>query len=150
MIRDELQQDKRLSEIENLETQYGTCRFCGQLVTIHPLFPWAHDKLDECACEICGCTKSTIYAGRKERKERAAELIELKFGVSSQEDDYFIENCETVCALLNSIASAVIDEIIGKTSVRITDTIKCDISLNSDGSKIKVCRTITHKDTEET
>lgn len=151
MIRDELrkERDERFDS-EDLEVQYGTCKFCGQVATIHPAFgPWDQEKLDECASEVCGCPKAIIYSGRKERLEKAAKLIDMKFGHSSQEDDYFIEDCGEVCELLNNIARAVIYERVGKTSVRITAKIKCDISLNAKTGKIKIERTIVHKDTEE-
>lgn len=152
MLRDELrnERDERWDEVANLEVQYGTCRFCGQLATIHPLLgPWDQDKLDECASEICGCETAKLYSKRKERLEQAAKLIDMKFGHSSQEDDYFIDDCNDVCELLNTVARAVIYEKVGKTSVRINAKIKCDISLNSKTGKIKIERTIIHKDTEE-
>lgn len=152
MLREELrnEKDERWSEVAELEVQYGKCKFCGQIATIHPLLgPWSDEKLDECASEICGCEKSKLYAGRKERLEQAAKLIDINFGHSSQENDYFIDDCNDVCELLNIVAKSVIYGKVEKTSVRINAKLKCDISLNSKTRKIKIERTIIKKSTEE-
>lgn len=149
MLRKELRDTNRLDEA-GLEVQYGTCRFCHQLVSIYPLIgPWPQDKADECAAEICGCPRSVTYAGRKQRKERADELIRIKFGGAAMTDEDYIENSVKVCECLSIIASAVVDELIGKTTVSVTGRIKCTISLNARGDKIKIERTITKKDTGE-
>ena len=148
MLRDDLKEEQDY-EFDDETTQYGTCRFCKQIKAIHPLFPWDQETLDECASEICGCTGSQIYAARKKRVEKAAKLIEQKFGHSIDDDDYNMEYCAGVCEILNNIAKAVSEEKIGKTTIRITGKVKCDISLSKQG-KIKIERTITHKDTDET
>lgn len=152
MIRDELRNEKdpRWEGVADLEVQYGTCKFCGQIATIRPIFgPWEQSKLDECASEICGCEDAKRYAGRKERLEKAEELIDLKFGHSSQEDDYFIDDCPAVCKLLKAIANATINEKVEKVSVRINPKLKCDISISAKTGRVKIDRTILHKDTEE-
>ncbi len=139
----------QLSTTEEIETQYGVCKFCGQRVAIHPLFPWDDDKLNECASEICGCPSSQVYAKTKNRLERADKIIDRKFNHGSPEDDYNPENCLEVCELLKHIAKAVSKETIISASVKLTGTMKCSISLNGDGSKIKIKRSSTYKDEEE-
>lgn len=148
MLRNEIKSEDRKATAPGV--QYGTCRFCGQVSAIEPATgSWDQKKLDECATETCSCEKAKVYAGRKERLELTAKLIEEKFGHSSQEDDYFIEDCQEVCELLNTVARAVVYGRIEKATVRINAKIKCDISLNKKSGRIKIDRTIVHKDCEE-
>lgn len=149
MLKNELltEHDERYDE---LKAEYGTCRFCGQVRALFPIIgPWEQEKLDECASEICGCIQSDEYAHRKERFEIADALIIRKFGHSLPDCGYMQGDCNAVCELLSSIASAVINEKVGKTTVRINSHIKCDISVNSKTGKVKIDRTITHKDSAE-
>lgn len=151
MLRDEMikREDPRWEIPDNMEAQYGTCKFCNQIHMVLPLFgPWDQVKLDEAAIEECDCSLAKAYTGRKERKEQAAKLIEVKFGKSSPEDDYKPENIEAVVGLLNTIADAVIDCKVGAVTVQVTYNTKCSIRLNADGTKIKIKRSITHTDEE--
>ena len=133
------------------KAQEGCCRFCGQIIAIFPKdgATWDRDDLDECASEMCGCNSSFIYRENKAQKERAATLIKLKFGQNNPDDpDSIIPEPCKVTAILGYLAEAAVDGIISKASVKITPTVKADISMTAK-EKIKIERTITHKDSDE-
>lgn len=141
------EKDERYKEIE---VQYGACRFCGQIRAIFPLEgPWDDEQLNECASEICTCSGAQNYVGIKERLECASEIIANKFGHPISESGYYEESCSDVCDLLNAAAKAVAYEKVAKISVKVNTAIKCDMSLSAKTGKIKIDRTITRKDTEE-
>lgn len=151
MLRDKLRVHEKDERFEDLECQVGTCKFCGQMKNIYPLLPpWTQEEVDECASETCGCPQSLTYANRKERLEIAAEIIQSKFGESTPGDDDYIDNSDEVCRMLNGIAWSLVHGQIRKALIRITAKVKCDMSLVPKTGMIKIKRTITHEDTEET
>lgn len=146
-------QDPEVLEKNGYTPQEGCCRFCGQIRAIFPMdgTKWNQDDLDECASEMCGCNSSFIYREKKAQKERAATLIRLKFGQDANNpddpDSLIPEPCK-VTAILGYLAEAAVDGIICKASVKITPTIKADIIMTAS-EKIKIEKTVTHKDSDE-
>lgn len=136
--------DPRWEKPEGLETQYGTCKFCGQMARIEALFPWTEEDCNECATELCTCPQSITYTSRKKRKEEGAEKIKQKFGDGAGE----LRQSEEIQQLLNDALALVAEEEVNKVSVNIDGMVKADINLTSKGS-IKVSRTVTKKDSSE-
>lgn len=137
-------EDPRWEKPEGLETQFGECKFCGQIARIEALFPWTEAECNECATELCNCNEARMYTNKKTQKEKGAEQIEAKFG----EKALVLGNHERVLETLNACMVNVVDEVFSKVSIRINEHIKADISINSKG-KVKVSRTVTDTETAE-
>lgn len=136
MLYDKL--PKNWEECENIITQNGVCKFCGQIRQIHVLKEWPQEDADECAAELCDCYDSKHYANIKSRKEKASEIIEKKFespAATAKER-----------ALLYDVACAMIDDSIEKATVTLTTGIKAEFSVTSNGkTKIKRSQKITQE-----
>ena len=147
MLSDEIKRYKD-EHLEGLQEEYGTCRFCGQQTLLQTVGVWKPEDLDEAASEICGCPGSNDYARIKRMKEKAAKVIERKFGENAEEEAMLTVSQRE---LLKEIACAVADDAIDKASVTMSSLrrqIKVTFSVGSK-SNIKIERIITKKAVEE-
>ncbi|MCH5340070.1 MAG: hypothetical protein J1E01_01255 [Acetatifactor sp.] len=69
---------------KGLETQTGTCRFCGQSGVIHTMFGWSQEQIDEQVTLNCQCEAAQSYKKAKERREKAKKRIYELFGAGAE------------------------------------------------------------------
>lgn len=106
-----------------MENNY--CMFCGQ--TILP-------------GEECKCTEAKIDRAKKKQFKDAILKIEIMFND--------LEPSTELLRLLNECVEAVLNGIVKKQTIIISESIKLDISISSDGN-LKINRTDTIKSSEQ-
>lgn len=67
-----------------METQTGTCRFCGQMKTIRTAELWTQEDVDEHVTRACSCYEAREYDRRMKAKENAEKAVENLFGEESK------------------------------------------------------------------
>ena len=61
-----------------MQTQYGTCRFCGQQIMVETEEQLTKEQLEEEATRQCTCDDAKLYADQVTKKERVKKrIIEL-------------------------------------------------------------------------
>ena len=128
---------------DELVTETGACRYCGQLAQVEVPATWDEDKINELVTEKCECCDAVEYAKMKNRKANAHEKIVLLFGGKSAMpvDDKAEE-------LLHLAVEAAVEWDIEKISVDIKDGTKGKISRTAKGS-IKIERSESKKNAYE-
>lgn len=140
MLRDDLEKMKK-EYPEELETQIGACRFCGQMGQIKVNQPWDCEEVNEAVTETCDCYEAIKYTRKKRQKEHAREIIEKQFGADAAQG----EEDRIVIDLLHELSENIIEERIENAAISIGRGIKAKISATAKGT-IKVERAETKKE----
>lgn len=130
-----MKEDK--NKAEDYEISYGTCRFCGQRMTIRGAVGQAltQTQLDEIATGECNCQKATFY------RDNTLRIRELKKKIEKECKD--IEMQDVLKQLVENIGSGIFESVTVKTG-----EIKYQIARTSAG-KLKFTRIRTEKISEE-
>ena len=111
----------------------GACRFCGQIAQFKTIAEFTEEEQDELATELCECDEAKWYTTTKERKERAHERINELF---AGEEKMTTERLDYI----HGAVEPVIEQMLEKVSVNVTDTVKAEIALTSKGN-VKITKT---------
>lgn len=136
------------SQTGEVITTYGTCRFCGQMISIKSLTEWGQKEHDEAASESCFCIEARLYIRTKRQKERVHKQIDKLFGAKNETDNNPIAVPDEVISLLHEVVSPVCENLIASITVDAGNGIKAKISKTQKGN-IKVMRTKTDASTYE-
>lgn len=82
MLVDESRQAAADGEV--MTDDFGTCRFCNQLLTVRIPTTWDTDRKNEMATEICKCKASKNYTTFKSKVENLDEVLDSYFGHKSE------------------------------------------------------------------
>lgn len=113
--------------------QTGGCRFCGQTAALEVPVDWTEEEIDEYATEKCDCSEAWLYAHEKEKKEKAAEIIDSLFEEEIKNEWIELEQIQ----FLNTCALWVIKRFVKKITVDISKKTKIVIEDGNKGIKIK-------------
>ena len=95
-----------ISELDNVETILGACRFCGQTKTIHPLDPYmTEEEADAIATEDCGCKEAKAYRDKEGKRKRAKAAVVMKFGPGEYGERGVSENALVFCRQQSILSS---------------------------------------------
>lgn len=137
MLRD------KVKNYDELITVNGSCRFCGQMMTVEVPDSWNEEMINELVVEKCECNDAVGYTGLKRRKERAHEKIRILFG-----DGAAVPVDDKAEKLLHMAADAALEWDIEKITVDIKDGTKGNIKRNAKGN-IKIERSESSKNAYE-
>lgn len=76
MLKDDVK--KPINE-KMLTEENGACKFCGQMAVLQVPEIWDDDQINEYATELCKCNDAQVYTSRKQRLEKAEEIIDRTF-----------------------------------------------------------------------
>ena len=68
--------------LEASEVQYGSCKFCNQVMPIETSGLAREEDLNEWVTEKCDCANAKVYVKRKKSLEGAKEKIKQFFGTN--------------------------------------------------------------------
>jgi len=132
----------RVSEMDNVETILGACRFCGQTKAIHPLNPYMTDEeADAIATEDCDCPAAKFQREKEGKRERAKAAVKTKFGPGEGGERWVNE--ETL-HFLEAAVDLVIEEQVESVQVKVSHTVTAKIHLTGKGN-VKIEKTKTTK-----
>lgn len=118
---------------------YGTCKYCGQRITLPDLTDATQEEANKEASRRCGCAQSVADQRIEETVENAKDCIRqccgaecAKYGLQPA-TEYTIE-------LLNHLVEDIAYMRINQATIQTSDGSRVRISVNAKG-KIKVDRT---------
>lgn len=76
MLKDDA---KKPMNKDMLTEEHGACKFCGQMAVLQVPETWDDEMINEYATELCKCSDAQVYTSRKQRLEKAEEIIDRTF-----------------------------------------------------------------------
>lgn len=128
--------NKNKAKVTNIsvDTEYGACQYCGQMVALPEREYFTAAEQTESATYHCNCPEAAKYKYEKdaaiEREyalERAATHIEKMYGSGAEAYDLDSVD-EIVKALMLSVATMIYDKKIKDTTINVTPELKVKIS----------------------
>lgn len=138
----EMQQEEEESTNEstdNIESQTGYCRFCGQASIIETDGNWTRYEVNEAATCQCRCDMAKRYVESKERVQKAKNRIIELFGCEAEKpvDDKVIN-------IMHTVVDAIEAKHMKGITIDIGQGVKAKVSKMAKES-IKVERSETSK-----
>lgn len=137
--------ENAISELQDMKTIIGACRYCGQTKAIHPLFDLTEEDADERATWECDCEEAKSEREKRDRRDRAVAAVRSKFEPDASPME--AAPAAVVEILINAV-DLILAEEAESVTVNISKSIKAKISMTSKGA-VKVERTKTIKTAEE-
>lgn len=100
----------------------GTCKFCGQTMTVETVGDISQSQADEIATKRCDCKDAKIYQNRRSKIDKANAWAKQRF-----------ENTPEVISLLQEAFRSVTENDIEKVSIKDMNGWTHNVFLDSDG-----------------
>lgn len=124
------------------KSELGSCRFCGQYISVKVNEAATLQEIEEAATLECGCDEAKVYKTKTEQINKAKDNIDKIFRTKSK-DGKNVPIADTCIALMNRAVELMVDHVLLSVAIKVDGETSAKITCKKDGGI-----TVERKETE--